>query len=1057
MDIVRFSIKNPVTVLVGVVLVLLFGVIGLYSLPYQLSPTVTEPEISVTTIWPGATPYDIEREIIEEQENVLKGIPKLVSMESSSFNSQGEITLKFQIGTDVDSALLRVSNKLNEVPEYPENVDRPVISATGADTSPIIWMVLKATEDNPQSIDEYKTFFEDEVRQYLERVPGVADLFVFGGTESEMHIVVDPERLAAHKLTLDDFVRIITQENTNISAGNMQVSRREYRIRTVGEYQSPEEIEEVVLTSTGQRRIKVKDVASVQFDYETNNVAMLHNGQKGIVCGVKPEPDANVLEVTDAMEEVVVGLNEGLLAQNGLYYDWSYDQRPYINGAIDLVQQNILLGGTLAVIVLLIFLRRVSSTVIVTAAIPISVVGTFMFMSFLGRNLNVISLAGISFSVGMLVDAAIVVLENIDRHRSMGKNSFVAAYDGAKEVWGAVLASTLTTVAVFLPVVFMEEEAGQLFKDIAIAITSAILLSLFVSVSVIPMLSNQFFKLSDKRKLAKGKKLNQKREVTGVAAWFGGLFSGGMMGLVRLALKNWATRIATIATVLGASALIVMLLWPKMEYLPTGNRNLIINILIPPPGLSYDERMEIGEYIYSELEPFMGKDYVGDIPGISHTFYVGAPQIMLFGVISTQEQESTKLIDPLMGIIHSIPGMYGVSLQAGIFEDRIGGGRSIDVDLTGPEIEKLISAGGAMYGAISQALPGSRIRPEPSLELLFPEVKIIPDRERLRAAGLNTNALGVALDILMDGREVGEFKQEGVKKIDLVVRAGRADIETPEQLYEALVVTPEGKSLPVSSLAALERTTGITEIRHLERRRTVTLQVTPPEATPLQEAMETIENGVVPKLREQGLFEGLSFSMSGAADKLTETRDAMEGNFLLAVFITYLLMAALFGNFVYPLVIMFTVPLAAVGGVLGLSLQSFFIAPQSLDVLTMLGFVILIGVVVNNAILVVHQSLNNIRDAGMEHKEAVLEAVRTRIRPIYMSATTSVFGMLPLAVMPGPGSELYRGLGSVVLGGLALSTVFTVFLVPSLLMFFIRMEKIGNVKSSGAGGTEIVS
>ncbi|MFW5735676.1 MAG: efflux RND transporter permease subunit, partial [Oceanidesulfovibrio sp.] len=366
---------------------------------------------------------------------------------------------------------------------------------------------------------------------------------------------------------------------------------------------------------------------------------------------------------------------------------------------------------------------------------------------------------------------------------------------------------------------------------------------------------------------------------------------------------------------------------------------------------------------------------------------------------------------------------------------------------TGSEIDKLIAAGGAMYGAISQAVPGSRIRPEPSLELLFPEVKIIPDRERLRAAGLNTSALGVAMDILMEGRQVADFKREGAKKIDLVVRAGREDLRTPEQLYEALVVTPEGRSVPVSSLAALQRTTGITEIRHLERQRTVTLQVTPPETTPLQEAMETIENGVVPELHEQGLFEGVSFHMSGAADKLTETRDAMEGNFLLAVFITYLLMAALFGNFVYPLVIMFTVPLAAVGGVLGLSLQSIFIAPQSLDVLTMLGFVILIGVVVNNAILVVHQSLNNIRNGGMDHKEAVLESVRTRIRPIYMSATTSIFGMLPLAVMPGPGSELYRGLGSVVLGGLTLSTVFTVFLVPSLLMFFIRMEKIGGEKT----------
>ncbi len=1053
MNIPRYSIKNPVTVLVAVIMVLMFGGIGLMSMPYQLSPTVVEPEISVETIWAGATPYEVEREIIEEQEKVLKGVPGLISMESTSANSRGEITLKFKIGVEVDSALLRVSNKLNEVPDYPDNVDEPVIDASGADASPVIWMILKTTENNFRGIGEYRTFFEDEVRQHLERVPGVADLFVFGGVEEEMHVIVDPYRLAAHTLTMDEFVEVLRRENVNISAGNMQVSRREYRIRTVGEFQSPEEIEEVVLRSTGQRRIKVKDVARVEPGYEKNTVAMLYNGERGIVCGVKPEPGANVLDLTDGVEAVVLDLNANLLADNELFFDWAYDQRPYINGAIDQVQENIALGGVLAIIVLLIFLRSFTSTVVVAAAIPISVVGTFMFMSWFGRNLNVVSLAGISFAVGMLVDAAIVVLENIDRHRAMGKPAFKAAYDGVMEVWGAVLASTATTVAVFLPVVFMQDEAGQLFKDIAIAITCAILLSLFVSVSVIPMLSGQLFRLVDGRRARNGVSgpaapVTPGEEPTcrggAVGRCIGGVgefFSSGMMALVRFTLRNRLTQLATVVTLMGGSVLVFVLLFPKLEYLPTGNRNLIINILIPPPGLSYEERLDIGRHVWDRVEPYSGKEWVDGVPGVKNLFYVGAPQIMLFGAISTQETEARKLIPPLTGVISSIPGMYGVSLQAGIFEDRIGGGRSIDVDLTGSSIERLVAAGGAFYGAISEALPGSRVRPVPSLELLFPEVLIHPDRERVRAAGLTTQSLGVALDILMDGRKVSEYKEEGQRTIDLVVRANEDDLETPEQLYESLMVTPAGEVAPVSSFAWLERTTGITEIRHLERKRTVTLQVTPPDEVPLQAAMETIE-GLAPGLEEAGVLQGVGFHLSGAADKLTATWQAMQGNFLLALIITYLLMAALFGNFIYPVTIMLTVPLAAVGGVLGLAAQSYFLAPQSLDVLTMLGFVILVGVVVNNAILVVHQALNNIREHAMDHKEAVLESVRTRLRPIFMSATTSIFGMLPLAVMPGPGSELYRGLGSVVLGGLALSTVFTIFLAPSLLMFVIGMEKV---------------
>ncbi|MFW6235769.1 MAG: efflux RND transporter permease subunit, partial [Desulfovibrionales bacterium] len=300
--------------------------------------------------------------------------------------------------------------------------------------------------------------------------------------------------------------------------------------------------------------------------------------------------------------------------------------------------------------------------------------------------------------------------------------------------------------------------------------------------------------------------------------------------------------------------------------------------------------------------------------------------------------------------------------------------------------------------------------------------------------------LGEALDVFMDGRKIGDFKQEGEKKIDLVLMGPKEDLFTPETLHNALMVTGTGKIVPVSTLADIDRTFGLTEIRHLERERTVTLQVTPPTDVPLQEGMEILENDVIAPLEASGSLEGLTIRLSGAADKLVQTWSVLKWNFILAVIITYLLMSALFGNFLYPLIILFTVPMAAAGGFLGLAGVNLF-TEQPLDVLTMLGFIILIGVVVNNAILIVHQSLNNIREGDMSPMDAVTEATRTRLRPVYMSAGTSICGMLPLVVFPGPGSELYRGLGSVVLGGLAVSTVFTVFLIPSLLLFFIPMEK----------------
>ncbi|MFK4765914.1 efflux RND transporter permease subunit [Desulfobaculum sp. SPO524] len=1052
MDFIQYSIKKPVTVLVGIILVVLFGLIGLFGMPYQLTPTVTEPEITVSTTWTGATPYEVERDIIEEQEKVLKGVSGLVEMESRSQTGRGRISLKFKIGTDADDALLRVSNKLNEVPSYPLTADKPVISATGESTNPIIWMMLKNLPENDKDIDTYRTFFENEVRQYLERVDGVAELFVGGGTEREMHVIVDPVKMAAHRLTIDKLIAVLKAENMSISAGNMELGRREYRIRSIGEFKSPAEIEDMVISSSGERRVHLRDVGFAEFGYEKREASIMHNRDPGIAVGVKPEPGANVLQVTDDVWNEVQKLNDGKLKNRGVFLDWSYDQRPYINGAIDLVKRNIIIGGVLAVCVLLIFLRSFSSTVIVAVAIPISIIGAFIFMSGFGRNLNVVSLAGISFAVGMLVDNAIVVLENIDRHRKqLGKSPFRAAYDGTREVWGAVLASTLTTVAVFLPVVFMEEEAGQLFKDIAIAVTCAVALSLFVSVSVIPMLCNQFFTFTEKRlgrrKGGKGKGEDDAactrgcNPVTRAFDRFGETVTGLMMGLSELALSSRVSRLVTVVSLTVFAVGMSWLFLPKMEYLPQGNRNLLVNILIPPPGLSVSEKDAMGEQIFKETGPLLDNDEWEGLPGIQNMFYVGAPGFNIFGVVSRHEQRAGELLGKMSQVANSIPGTFGVSLQAGIFQDRLGGGRAIDLDLSGDSLEQLTAAGGALFGAINGAVPGAQIRPKPSLELSFPEVRMTPNRDRVRAAGMTAGEVGVALDVLMDGRKVGEFKEEGKKKIDLVLKASREDISTPEALYDAQLATPATGLVPVSLLTDLERANGITEIRHLERRRTITLQVTPPETLPLEQAMETIQNGIIPDVQKSGLLENIDVRLAGAADKLTVTRQALQWNFVLAIVIIYLLMSSLFSNFLYPFVILFTVPLAAAGGFLGLKLENLLITYQPLDVVTMLGFVILIGVVVNNAILIVHQSLNNIRDHGMAYKEAVLESVRTRLRPIYMSALTSIFGMLPLAVAPGPGSELYRGLGSVILGGLALSTIFTVFVIPSLLMFFLGWER----------------
>ncbi|PLY09282.1 MAG: AcrB/AcrD/AcrF family protein [Arcobacter sp.] len=1027
MDLIKFSIKNPVTIIVSVLIVVLFGFLSLTKLPYQLTPSVTKPEIKITTVWPGATPHEIEREIIEEQEDALKSLNNLIEYESSAKDDRGEITLTFKLDTDIRVALQDVSNKLNEVSSYPNNVDEPIIETATA--SPVIWMMLQTFKDNPRHIDEYRTFFDNEIKPVIKRVNGVSGTMDIGGREQQMQIVFDVNKLASYGLTVSQVISTIQNENIDVSAGIQNINRRAYRIRTVNKFASPKDIEKVVLISTRDKIVTVKDIATVDFGYETANGVAMYLGKDGIFLGVQPSAGSNIVQLTDEVEKVVNELNAGVLKDEKLKIQWIYDQRPYIVGSVDLVKQNIMIGGVLAVFILILFLRSISPTAVVSVAIPISIIGTFIILSAMERSLNTISLAGISFAVGMLVDSAIVVLENIDRHRKEGMSIADAAYIGASEVCGALVASALTTIAVFLPIVFLQDEAGQLFKDIAIAVTASVTFSLFVSISVIPMLWKSFAGISKKEP-----------KDAGAIANFGEKIVNFIMSIVTMSLKNTFTKIVTILSLAVFSVGAIYVLFPKLDYLPKGNKNLIFNILITPPGLSYNERYGMGTYLMKQIEPHVNKD-VGDIPGLSRAFYVSFGDFTLFGGTSMHEDRAPDLIPMFRPIVNSMPSVFGVSLQSGVFESGVGEGNTVNIDISGEKIEEIASIGAQLYGATMGAIQGSQVRPVPSVELLYPEVRIRPNRDAIKALDLSSRDLGVAIDVLMSGRKVGDFEEDGKKKIDLVLKADGELVKTPEDVMASLLALPNGMVLPVSSMSDYISTTGISEIRHLNGKRTITLQVTPPDGMTIDEAMKTI-GGMLEGMKAKGIItEDIEIGISGTADKLTETIKLLMDNFILALVIVYLLMASLFGNFLYPIVIMCTVPLATAGGFIGLKLTNIFIAPQPLDILTMLGFIILVGIVVNNAILIVHQSLNYIRDKGMEHKKAVIEATRTRIRPIYMSSLTSIFGMLPLVLMPGPGSEFYRGLGSVITGGLAFSTIFTIFVTPALLMFFIKLEQ----------------
>jgi len=1031
------AIRYPVSTTVGVILVVLFGSIALFRIPIQLVPNVDEPKVTVSTVWPGASPQEIEREIVDEQEEQLKSLEGLVKLESSSSDSVGTITLTFQVGTPLDTALLRVSNRLEQVPSYPEDVDKPVLRTVDPNAGAMAWFILEPLAENGYKgdITELYDFADDYVKPAFERVPGVATANIFGGRVREMHVIVDPAKLAARRVTLGEMAAALDRENRNYSGGDFDEGKRRYVVRTVGDFTSPEEIERVVVTTRNNVPVYVRDVARVELGFRKAGARVYQKGGLVMAMNAVRETDANSLETMARLKETVAVLNRDLLAPRGLRLEQAFDETDYIRSAITLVTNNIYIGGALAILCLMLFLRSVSSTLVVATAIPISIMGGFLILNFMGRSLNVISLAGMAFASGMVVDNSIVVLENIYRHQQMGKSRFAAAFDGAREVWGAVLSSTLTTIAVFVPVIFIQEEAGQLFADIAIAICGAVGLSLLVCITVVPSMSAKILQVSQGEEHQRG-----------LHNLWGGLELAGRVKNAVGAMIYWMNggvlrRLAVVLALTGLSVGLALLLFPKAEYLPTGNSNFAFGVILPPPGYNLEETSSLRIPVDNAVRPLWEANpadpATAALPGggVRNFFYVAIPSMSFMGVRAQDPLRVRELIPAVQEGIFKIPGAIGFISQSSLFQRGLGVGRNIDVEITGPELPELITRGQRVFGEImswnQEKMPGVQARPIPSLDLGNPEVQVLTHRRRAADLNISNRELGFAVNALVDGAKVSEYRHQG-KEIDLILRGEDSYADRTHRIEMIPIATPDGQLVTLGSLAEVSVVNGPVSISHIERNRAIIVQVQPPENVALEGAMDQIREEILAPMESEGLLGGLyQVRLSGSADKLTQTARAFRWNFLLAIVITYLLMAALFESFLYPFVIMFSVPLGAVGGFVGLWLVN-FMSYQALDVLTMLGFIILVGTVVNNAILIVHQSLNHMREEGLESREAIREAVENRMRPMFMTTGTTVFGMLPLVLAPGAGSELYRGLGAVIIGGLVIATVFTLFLVPTL-------------------------
>jgi HAE1 family hydrophobic/amphiphilic exporter-1 len=612
--------------------------------------------------------------------------------------------------------------------------------------------------------------------------------------------------------------------------------------------------------------------------------------------------------------------------------------------------------------------------------------------------------------------------------------------------------SALTTVMVFIPVMVMKLEVGQLFRDIAVAISVAVTLSLLVAVTLIPALA--------KRLLAGPVADSGSRRLPLVDTLAAG-FKHVLLGFTRVVTRYRSLSVIVVVSFTAAALVIGVIFLPKLEYLPEGNRNLVFGIILPPPGYNLDTTTAIAQDLEDVVRPFWASETgseaePGQPPKMQHFFFVATRSTTFVGASSQQPERVAELIPVLRNPVFREPGTFGFITQPSIFGRGIGGGRAVHLDISGPELETILGVALEAAGLVGQALPreqGNQLRPLPGLELGAPEVRVIPDRVRLADNDVTARELGLTVDTFNDGLRVAEITVDG-KRIDLTLQGPERNITETQGIANLPVVTGDGMIVPASALANVVMTSGPTEIRHRERVRTVTLEIRPAPGIALESAMEIIQEQVIAPLQADNLPAGVTLALSGTADQLSKTWDAMVWQLLMAVVIVYLVMAVLFESFLYPFIIIFSVPLAMAGAVLGLALLNQFTF-QPLDMLTLLGFVILVGIVVNNAILLVHQTLYLLREERMGVQEAITEATRNRIRPIFMSTLTSVFGMLPLVLFPGAGSELYRGLGTVVVSGLALSALLTLAIIPPLLRLFLlhsQGDKAGEPLAETAAG-----
>jgi multidrug efflux pump len=1026
MNLPSICINRPVLSIVLSLLIVLFGVIGYSYLGVREYPNVDPPIITVSTSYTGANADIIESQITEPLEESINGIAGIRSLTSSSSDGRSRITVEFELGVDMEAAANDVRDRVSRaIHDLPPDVDPPTVSKADVDASPIVAMTVQSDK---RSLLELSAFANDIFKERLQTIPGVSDVGIWGEKRYAIKLLIDPARLASQGLTPLDVKDALDRENVELPSGRIEGYNTELSIRTFGQLSTPEEFNQLIIKETNGSTVRFRDVGRAVLTAENERSIMLGNGSIPMVSVVLvPQSGSNQIAIADAfysrLEQIKKDLPEDIKVTIAM------DTTANIRKAISEVVETILIAFLLVLLVIFIFLRHWRTTIIPMLAIPISLIGAFFIMYIAGFSINILTLLAIVLSTGIVVDDAIVVLENIYKRIEKGTNPLEAGFQGSKEIYFAIISTTITLASVFLPIMFLSGLTGRLFREFGVVVAGSVLISAFVSLTLTPMMSsrilhkteheNRLFKLSEK--------------------WFNELISGYHRTLRLFINKRWLAPV-----IMAASVAIIFGLGSRLrsELAPMEDKSRLMVNSTAPEGTSYEAMYDYMGKILAIVDTLPEKDVIlsvtgGGMGGGVNSGFIRA-SLVPPGARKRNQQE---IADALTRALKD----YTFARTYVTQEQTIGGGRGrqlpVQYVIQAPTLEKLKE----VLPRFMDKAQTDGVFQVADLNLKFnkPELTIEIDRDRARALGVTVRDIAQTLQLYFSGQQYGNFVMNG-KQYPVIAQADRTDRDEPLDLSSIYVRNSRGELVQLDNMVRLSYRSNPPQLYHFNRYLAATVSAVTAKGYTLGDGIKEMD-----KIASSTLDESFSTSLAGTAKEYAESSHTLVFAFLLALILVYLILSAQFESFRDPLIIMFTVPLALAGAVLSLWLFG-----QTLNIFSQIGIIALVGIVTKNGILIV-EFANQRKAKGLSIREAVIDAAAQRFRPILMTSLATAFGVLPIALALGAAAKSRQSIGIVIIGGLLFSLGLTLFIIPALYTYLSSQKT--HIKVSEARAVETKS